>query len=105
MFCFMTIGFMWEATSDIFFLFLQIQSNEACALNLGSLLSMAGDDDGTFIGHLLRMQSRELTECFFEKLRGNASVDMARSKLPSFLFAKEFDVEQKWFLCAIIFHV
>lgn len=95
-------GFTWEAPVDIFFLFLQVKSNEACVVNLGSLLSMAGDDDGTFSGHILRMQSRALTECFFEKLRGNASVDMARSKLPSFLHAKDFDVEKKWFLGKII---
>lgn len=57
----------------------------------------SGSDNDAFAMQLLRMQSRAVADLFFEKLRGNASVEMAKVRLPAWLRAMDFDDETQWF--------
>ena len=57
-----------------------------------------GDDKVDLMNKLIGVQSKAVSELFFEKLRGNASVDMAKSRLPPWLKVDNFDVETAWLL-------
>ena len=47
---------------------------------------------------LLRMQTKAVSDLFLEKLRGNASVEMAQKRLPLWLKASDFEDEKQWLL-------
>ena len=87
-----------EVPDHSFFMFLQLKANEKCGLNLATLESMVHGHKEEFKAHLLRMQSKALTELFFEKLKGNASIEMANQKLPPWLKSVDFDSEFQWLL-------
>lgn len=75
------------------FLFIKILDEgdtESHHLNLGTLLGFWKEMDKEkksqeFLEQLLRMQSKSLGKFFFEKLKGNDSVQMAKERLPDFL--------------------
>lgn len=87
-----------EVPDHSFFMFIQLKANEKCGLNLATLESMVHGHKEEFKAHLLRMQSKALTELFFEKLKGNAAIEMAKQKLPPWLKSADFDSEFQWFL-------
>ena len=92
------------------FLFLQIRTGEdslieQCSFNLGTLLAMKigseKDQQDSFVKDLLKVQTRALGEFFFERLKGNTSIAMAKAKLPPSLCQKCFDDELDWFLVSL----
>lgn len=85
--------------------FLQLKENGA-KFNLAKLQEMCGEGLPSITADLVRIQAKAMQECFFEKLRGNASVAFARERLDSSLATIHFDNEMKWFLgLAMLFHL
>ena len=77
--------------------------------HLGTFLAMIKDEDHfTFLGSLLRMQGKAMGEFFFEKLKGNASVEWARqklSKLSPTVCTSRFDEWKLWLLACFFLHL
>ena len=90
-----------QVPTTSFFVFFQILGHNINSdeLSLGSVYRMyTGDDKMDLMSKLIGVQSKAVSELFFEKLRGNASVEMAKSRLPSWLKVDNFDVETAWLL-------
>ena len=67
--------------------------------NLGSIQFVyGGDERARFYQELLHMQAKAMNEILFEKLKGNASVEMAISKIPKELCVMHFNDEMSWSL-------
>ena len=72
---------------------------DAAVFNLGTVQFIYGGHDRSgLFQRLLQIQSKAVNEIFFEKLKGNASVDLASAKLPGELCTGHFDVETDWWL-------
>ena len=85
--------------------FLRIQTSDSpgpSKYHLGTFLSMIkAEDHFSFMGSLLRMQSKAMGEFFFEKLKGNTSVEWARQKISGLspvLCTSRFDEWKLWSL-------
>ena len=90
-----------EVSDTSFFSFLQLKANPDFQMNLSFFLDHCKDgqeNKKSLKAQLLRMQTKAVSDLFLEKLRGNASVEMARKRLPKWLQAADFDDEKQWFL-------
>jgi hypothetical protein len=95
-----------EVPDSTFFSFLQLKANPDFQFNLAFFLDHCKDgkeNKDNLMMQLLRMQTKAVSDLFLEKLRGNASVEMAQKRLPSWLRATDFDDEKQWFLGSLGF--
>ena len=72
---------------------------DAAVFNLGSIQFLyGGTERPALFQRLLQIQGKAMNEIFFEKLKGNASVELANKRLPDHLCTVDFDVEKNWSL-------
>lgn len=73
------------------------QEAESKAFSLATVLAAGSMQDYfTRLEELIQVQTKALNELFFEKLRGNAAVNMVKQRLPPSLRVKDFDVDTHW---------
>lgn len=91
-----------KVPGESFFNFLSLKKVEDQSFCLDSLFDMYQDDKpDDFLHHLLRIQVKACNEIFFQNLRGNASIKMAKDKLPLRLCSADFDDAYNWFLALV----
>ena len=90
-----------KAPDTTFFEFLRLKPTpgKSTGMTLGTIRAMyQGEDKMGMLSKLIEIQSKALSELFFERLRGTGAVEMAQVRLPKDLQSLDFDVSTNWFL-------
>lgn len=90
-----------KAPDTTFFEFLRLKPTpgKSTAMTLDTIRAMyQGEDKMGMLSKLIEIQTKALSELFFERLRGTGAVELARERLPKDLKSLGFDMSTKWFL-------